>query len=139
MGIDMDTEDDVGFGALDQLEAAALQDRASNHCHAPQCDLKFVKQRMMTAWVCGALACEASTLSTLRLCVQTNCQGLGKQDGDHKSRAAYNGVSMPALPAERSIAAACAATGSASSLGVIDWRSEVRSQAQVFEPAELSA
>ena len=30
MGIDMDTEDDVDFGALDLLEAAALQDRASN-------------------------------------------------------------------------------------------------------------
>ena len=69
-------------------------------------------------------------LSTLRLCVQTNCQGLSKQDGEHKSRAAYNGFSMPALPAERRIAAACAATGScSSSLGVIDWRSEVHFQA----------
>lgn len=39
MGIDMDTEDDVDFGALDQLEAAALQDRARSHAHARLYDL----------------------------------------------------------------------------------------------------
>ena len=64
-------------------------------------------------------------LSTLRLCVQTNRHGLGKQDANHKSRAACNGASMPALSVERRIAAACATTGGSSSLGVIDWRSEV--------------
>jgi hypothetical protein len=35
MGIDMDIEDDVDFSALDQLEAAALRDRASTHAHTP--------------------------------------------------------------------------------------------------------
>jgi hypothetical protein len=35
MVIDMDIEDDVDFSALDQLEAAALRDRASNHAQTP--------------------------------------------------------------------------------------------------------
>ena len=54
MGIDMDTEDDVDFGALDQLEAAALQDRARNHAHAPLYDLMtLMKLALIKAWSCA--------------------------------------------------------------------------------------
>ncbi len=34
MVIDMDIEDDLDFSALDQLEAAALRDRASNQTNS---------------------------------------------------------------------------------------------------------
>jgi hypothetical protein len=71
--------------------------------------------------------------------VQTNCQGPSEYDGHSKLRAAYNGVSVPALPAERSITATGAATGSTSALGVIDWRSEVYFQARFCNLAQFFA